>query len=198
MDVRWLTVLGIGVVCVGLVASGSGPMVLVLLAAAAAVALVRRSPAPAVRVERYPVVWELPYPCELVWAFLRPAESAMVMDPAIKRAYHVPGTPVGVGERQAFEDVDGTTMVVEVIDYEEGRRAVTSLVSPPPEIPTRVINLVEPLDGGCALTLELELDVPTGLEVHPYFEEAWRSSAHAQVERLRAALAAREADSERG
>src|SRR3954451_10067934 len=39
---------------------------------------------------------------EEVWAFIRPAESAVIIQEDIVRAFTVPGTGAGVGEQQCF------------------------------------------------------------------------------------------------
>ncbi len=39
---------------------------------------------------------------EQVWAFIRPAESAVLLLPEVFRAFTVPGTGPGVGEQQCF------------------------------------------------------------------------------------------------
>lgn len=37
-----------------------------------------------------------------VWGLIRPAENAVLIEPATVRAFRVPGSPVGVGELQGF------------------------------------------------------------------------------------------------
>lgn len=41
-----------------------------------------------------------------VWAFVRPAESAVLLAEDVVRAFTVPGTGPGVGEQQCFVTVD--------------------------------------------------------------------------------------------
>jgi hypothetical protein len=187
---RWIVVVCVAFTCAGLLLSGYGVAALVLLAAASVIAIARRGqPVRRVRVQRFSEVAELPHSCEVVWALIKPAESAPILEPLIRRGYHVPGTPLGLGERQAFESLDGTTAVFEVVEYEPGRRAVTTQVSPDPEPPRRHVFSLEPIEGGCALTLEWELEVPARQRLSPDDEDVWRTAIRAQFDRIRLVLA---------
>ncbi len=59
---------------------------------------------------------------EQVWAFVQPAESAVLLDPSVVRAFTVPRTGPGVGEQQCFVSRDETgresTSYIEVTAYE--------------------------------------------------------------------------------
>ncbi len=193
---RWIVVACVGIACVGLILAGYGAAAFVVLAAGGVIGLARRGePEPRgergrrVRTKRFVEVAELPHPCDVVWAFIKPAETSPLWEPSIRRGYHVPGTPLGLGERQAFESIDGTTTVIEIVEYEPGRRAVTMVVSPEPEPSVRSVYSLEPVEGGCALSLGSEIDVPAGGRVHPDYEDAWRTTTQAQLARLRHALA---------
>jgi hypothetical protein len=188
---RWIIVVCGALACVGLILTGHGVAALGLLVAGIVVAIARRDePVRRVRVERFVEIAELPHSCEVVWALIKPAELSPTFEPSIRRGYHVAGTPLGLGERQAFELLDGSTAIFEVVDYEPGRRAVTIQVSPDLGLKARNIFSVEPVEGGCALSLEWEIDVPAGQCVSPDPEDAWRTSIRAQFDRIRHVLAA--------
>lgn len=199
---RWIVVACVGITCVGLILAGYGAAAFGVLAAGGVIGLARRSeseprtePERGVRTKRFVEVAELPHTCDVVWAFIKPAETSPLWQPWIRRGYHVPGTPLGLGERQAFEYIDGTTAVIEIVEYEPGRRAVTMVVSPEPDASNRSVYSLEPVEGGCALSLGSEIDVPAGGRVHPEYEDAWRTTTQAQLDRLRHALAASHPDS---
>ncbi len=84
-----------------------------------------------------------------VWALIGPAEHASVLSANIVRGFTVPGTLTGVGQQQCFLDLHGNTSIIEVVEYEEGRRAVTRAISPRPAVPVRSLHTVELLDVGC-------------------------------------------------
>lgn len=68
---------------------------------------------------------------ERVWALVHPAESSLVLAPdETARAFTVPGTGPGLGEQQCHIDHDGAASIIEVVELEPGRRAVTRLLSP--------------------------------------------------------------------
>lgn len=63
-----------------------------------------------------------------VWSLIKPAESAVLLDPNTVRAFHVPGTPVGIGEMQGFisrRDGREHVSIIEVLDEVSGEYAVT-------------------------------------------------------------------------
>ena len=120
---------------------------------------------------------QLRHPPEHVWAFVHAAESSVLLLPGVVHAFTVPGTGAGLGEQQAVVDRDGRRTVIEVTEYEEGRRAVAAVISPPPEMPTRSVTALEPLGEGCALTYGVEYDAPLG-SVWP---KERRDSARAEV-----------------
>ena len=128
---------------------------------------------------------QLPHPPEAVWSLIEPAEHATLVSPRLRRAFHVPGTPHGVGEQQAFTDDDGVTTVVEVVELVPDRRAVTVLVSPAPAVPTRTVHEVLPVVGGCLYTLRLEYDAPAHAQPTEQQEQAWREGAVAHLDAVR-------------
>jgi hypothetical protein len=125
---------------------------------------------------------------EQVWAMIVPAEHATFLSTNIVQGFTVPGTPDGLGQRQCFIDVDGNTSMIEVIEYQETRRAVARAISPPQAVETRTVHTVEPLDAGCLLTIGLEFD-GAGTAVWPAeHERSWRVSTQDYLDRVRRTL----------
>jgi hypothetical protein len=124
----------------------------------------------------------------VVWALIKPAEMAPALQPSLRRGYRVPGTPEGLGERQAFERQDGTTVIVEIVDYEPNRRAVTRQVSPTILEALRMVQIVEPVTGGCTYTEAVEVDLKARQRIRSEWERLWPSSAREQIDRIRASL----------
>ncbi|MGB8859526.1 MAG: hypothetical protein WCC60_09730 [Ilumatobacteraceae bacterium] len=144
-----------------------------------------RRPARTVHLEETTV---LRHTCEVVWGLIKPAELAPLLDPNLRFGYRVPGTPDGLGERQALEQHDGSTLISEVIEYEPYRRAVTCLVSPHRLDAVRSFQTVEPLDEGCRYTMALEVDLKAGTRVAPQVERSWRDTTRDHFARVRAIL----------
>jgi len=119
----------------------------------------------------------LPHGRERVWDLICPAENVPLIDARIRKGYRVPGTPEGRGEQQAFEAIDGTTTVVEVIDFEPGCRAVVRVVSPL-DVPMRITHDVADMPDapGCAYRQSVEIDLPRGRRLRPGFARRWRTS----------------------
>jgi hypothetical protein len=114
---------------------------------------------------------------EQVWAFIRPAESAVLIDPSTIRAYTVPGTGPGVGEQQCFVQRENGAEVSHVV-------TVTELGDTYAVTQDRTRGLaggnrydVEPMDGGTRLALGVWLDVPYGVPVDEAAVRAAMSSA---------------------
>ena len=131
----------------------------------------------------------LPWSADQVWALIAPAETGPVLDPSIQRGYQVPGTPTGVGERQAFELIDGTTSVIEIVEHVAGRRAVAVQVSPKPDPGIRYVYTLDPIPTGCVYTYAAEL---TGHNerLPARFGLVWQQIAQAQFDRIRRTLTA--------
>jgi hypothetical protein len=145
----------------------------------------RRLTARTVRLEETAM---MPYSCEVVWGLIKPAEKAPLVEPELSRGYQVPGTPEGIGERQALERHDGTTVIVEVIEYEANRRAVVRQVSPRTPEEQRTLHAVEPVTGGCMYTEAIEFDLKAGQRIRAEWEGLWRSAVKARIARIRALL----------
>lgn len=136
------------------------------------------------RIARFEESAVLPWPSEVVWDLIEPAEKAPLIDPGVVRGFHVEGTPSGLGEQQALERRDGSTVVLEVVEYEHGRRAVARVVSPPGHDRNRWIASVEPTSGGCVYTVALEVALTAGFRVRRRFVSAWRADAREAIARI--------------
>ncbi len=187
-----ILVLGAILFSVSLLSSGdllAGLGVLILIFAAVSVLCFvqqRRLTERTVRLEETAMV---PYSCEIVWGLIKPAEMAPLIEPELSRGYQVPGTPEGVGERQALERHDGTTVIVEVIEYEANRRAVVRQVSPKMLEEHRSLQAVEPVTGGCVYTEAIEVDLKKGQRIiRAEWEVLWRSAVQERIVRIRALL----------
>jgi hypothetical protein len=183
--------LGVFVAFLSLVADGDLVaglgVVAVAVVAWSILVLVQRRRLPA-RTGRWEETAVFPCTCEVVWRLIKPADTAPLLQPSFRRGYQVPGTPDGLGEQQAFESHDGTTFIIEVIEFEPNRRAVTRQVSPTPVETLRSIQTVEPVDGGCKYTEAIEADLQPGHRMLPKSEQSWRSEARDRVHRIRAIL----------
>jgi hypothetical protein len=150
-----------------------------------------RRPGPTARLQESTL---LPYSPETVWALIKPAEKAPLVDATIRRGYREPGSPDGVGERQVFEMLDGQTFTVETVEYEPDRRALVSLVSPAPKRPTRYSHTVQLVDGCCLYTIGFEIDLRRGQYILQRFKDSWHIQSQATFGRIREVLADAEGD----
>jgi hypothetical protein len=130
-------------------------------------------------------LWHTP---EQVWSLIYPAENAALLSPDIARGYRVPGTPSGVGEQQAFIDVGGNTSVVEVIEQNDARRAVTKTVSPSPAFPLRTTVTLDPVADGCLMVYRYEYDVPASQALTEDQLQSWHEQARRYLEAVRHTL----------
>ena len=92
---------------------------------------------------------------EQVWAFVQPAESAVLLDPSVVRAFTVPRTGPGVGEQQCFVTRDEagreTTTYIEVTAYEP--KVFAEYRATPQADDSAVRVAVEGMDAGTRLTM---------------------------------------------
>jgi hypothetical protein len=130
----------------------------------------------------------LPHTSLTVWELIAPAEKGPLLNPDIRRGYHVPNTPEGVGGQQVHESLDGTMTVVEMTDCIPGRRATVKIVAPVPPVATRVTFTVDDVGGGCLYCHGIELDLPAGATLDPAYEAKWRTSTEAMFTRIRRVL----------
>ncbi|WP_104182076.1 SRPBCC family protein [Arthrobacter sp. B0490] len=54
-----------------------------------------------------------------VWALIRPADTAVFLEPTIRRAFRIPGTPDGVGEMQGFISLRNGQEYIHVVEVME-------------------------------------------------------------------------------
>jgi hypothetical protein len=96
-----------------------------------------------------------------VRAFIKPPETALLLDPTVVKAFRVPGTPEGVGEMQGFiTHRDGVEQVqlIEVVEENPERLAVVRQIAgnyPDARLTYRLI----PDAQGTILEYELALTV---------------------------------------
>jgi hypothetical protein len=125
---------------------------------------------------------------EVVWSLIRLAETTPLLDPNCQKGYRVPGTPSGVGEQQAFVDLQGRTSVIEVIDCVEFSRAVTRLIAPDSPVEVVSTTSIEPVAGGCILALTHQFGLPAGSAYTADQIADIRRGLRDYLERVRAAL----------
>jgi hypothetical protein len=130
-------------------------------------------------------------PAEAVWALIVPAENAPMLEPTTVRGYAVPGTPDGVGQRQAFEYADGTSTEIEVVEYVHNRLAVTVVMSPaPPFLARTVWQVVRRGPDESRLTIGYEVDLARGLRLADERLPGWRAWAAQHIATVRAVVTA--------
>jgi hypothetical protein len=187
------------VVFLGLMSGGrddNGAGVLVPPAAAACVAalvvmLTERKAAkipPALRMWTGSATQFIARPPDHVWAFIRPAETAPAIQPEVRRAFKVPGTPDGPGEQQCFVAEGPLDMlaagVVEVIEEAPGHLARVRSVTGPPQSQRYEVSATA---GGSLLTYTVELSAVrwAPYTVHPRGQAAEAAAKYvASVKRL--------------
>lgn len=181
---------GVGLAIVWIILGGVGRAglgFLVVIGGLAAMVLVRRLAPP--KTVRFEESVELPHDRERVWDLICPAENAPLLDETIRHGYRVPGYPEGLGERQAFESVDGFVIIVEVVELAPGHCAVVRQVSPP-DVPVRVKHEVVDVLGrpGCVYRQTIEVDLARGRRLRPGFEKTWRTSTRSSFGRIASEL----------
>jgi hypothetical protein len=96
---------------------------------------------------------------EVIWSLIHPPETAPLLSPDCQKGYRVPGTPVGLGEQQAFVDLRGNTSVIEVVEIVEFRRAVTKAISADSPIALTSVTSIDPVSGGCIFSVTHEYEM---------------------------------------
>jgi hypothetical protein len=130
----------------------------------------------------------LPAPPPAVWSLVMPAENGPLFNPQISRGFRVPGTPSGLGEQQCSMHVDGTTSILEVVEYhetEEGMRAVTCQVSPPLAQAARTVHQVHAAPGGSVMIFREEVWAPAGAIWPAQHETLWHEVMADYFQRVR-------------
>jgi hypothetical protein len=152
-------------------------------------------PAAPVRTFRIQEAVKLRHTPQQVWRLIVPAEHGVFLSPeTVARGFRVPGTPEGLGEQQCFIDLDGNTLIHEVIEYAEARYAVTRMISPPTPADIRATYRVEPLGEGCILSIGMEFDAPASTTWPQNQQDEWRRFASRYLERVRLTLIAETTD----
>lgn len=132
----------------------------------------------------------LPHRHDLVWSLVHlPENAALTSAHATASGRHVEGTPPGLGARHAFVGVDGTELVIQLVDYEEGVSVTTVQVSPPPTGP-RMHHLLALAahPTGCELTIGVDVALPEkGLSAE--WAEQWGASVRQLLGRIERVLA---------
>lgn len=99
-----------------------------------------------------------------VWAFIRPAESALLTNADTLRAFTVPGTGPGVGEEQCFVTLaDGAEHVGMIRVTDEQSAAFAEAVTTNSQVPQRSRWEVEQVEGGTKLVARSWTELPAGL-----------------------------------
>jgi hypothetical protein len=128
-----------------------------------------------------------------VWAFIRPAESTVLLNPEVERAFTVPGTGPGVGEQQCFvsRDPKGLEVVsfLEVTAVTDGVCAEYEHTAGP--VPSGGRTAVEAVAEGTKLVLSSWYIVP-GLDPgsHRKAQREIELQLQSQLTRIRAVLRA--------
>lgn len=144
-----------------------------------------------VRVEtRATVVIEGSTP-EQVWGFIRPAESAVLIQSDTIRAFTVPGTGPGVGEEQCFVSVvNGQEHIGKIKVTAEQPGGFAEAVTTNSQVPQTSRWEVEAVEGGTRLTALSVTDLPAGLTPEWLAEhrEAAQQGQDSYVRRVKALL----------
>lgn len=100
-----------------------------------------------------------------VWSFVRPAENAVHIDPTTVRAFHVPGTPYGVGEIQGFITREGgreSIAMIEVIEEIDVHYALTRPIGIDDDA-LRMAYILHATESGTRLELRSTFTIPAEL-----------------------------------
>lgn len=123
-----------------------------------------------------------------VWALIKPAETATLLDPHVVRAFRVPGTPEGVGEMQGYiSHRDGREQVhlVEVVEEVPERWALIRVVGGSDEAARTGYRLTE-IPGGTRLEQLLSVTVPASqLRAVNQVRQQYQSAAQAFLARVK-------------
>lgn len=120
-----------------------------------------------------------------VWTFLTDPRSAILTNPDVIRAFHVPGTPVGaVGEQHCIVMTAGgrvSAHISEVVALEAPYRLVTRW----PTFPTEALSILTlaPGDGRTVLTYQLGTRIERGATKRT--EPTVRADMQDQLKRIR-------------
>lgn len=122
---------------------------------------------------------------ETLWSLIRSAESA-ALQPHVKRAFTIPGTPIGVGEQQCFIRADGTVSIIEVLEEDRPYWATTRVITPS-DVEAVQTYRIEPSGSVCRLTMGIAVEVPTRWpRLH---QRGWRASTRRYLASIQNATA---------
>jgi hypothetical protein len=102
---------------------------------------------------------------EQVWAFVRPAESLVMIDPTVVRGFTVPGTGPGVGEEQCFIARHNGREVPRVVTVAAEEEPVSAEFTTADTTPQGTRLTLEDVPAGTRLTFASWLQVPEGAAV---------------------------------
>lgn len=123
-----------------------------------------------------------------VWALIKPAETAMLLDPNVVKAFRVTGTPEGVGEMQGYiSHRDGREQVqlVEVVEEVPEQWALIRHVGGP-DAAARTGYRLTAIPGGTRLEQLHTVTVPAAqLQDAGRIRQQYFAAAQAFLERVR-------------
>lgn len=123
-----------------------------------------------------------------VWALIKPAETAMLLDPNVVKAFRVPGTPEGVGEMQGYiSHREGREHVhlIEVVEEVPEQWALIRNVGGPDEAARTGYRLTA-IPGGTRLEQLLSVTVPASqLRAVNQLRQQYSAASQAFLERVR-------------
>lgn len=123
-----------------------------------------------------------------VWALIKPAETATLLDPDVVKAFRVPGTPEGVGEMQGYiSHRDGREYVhlVEVMEEVPERWALVRVIGDPDQVARAGFRLTA-IPGGTRLEQLRTVTVPAAqVRGINQIREQYTAAARAFLERVK-------------
>jgi hypothetical protein len=147
---------------------------------------IMRTTARPIRVEETAAV-ELPRSATTMWSFIADPASTVEFDESTEVGVILPGSPSGLGEIQVFiQRTAGGRIgsLLEVIEFEPGRRAVTRTLDSPNRYGTVTVEPLGP--DRCRLTQRLGVDVPAGAPAGHVrmYHEAYKQQLRSMMARL--------------
>jgi hypothetical protein len=126
-----------------------------------------------------------------VWELIKPAENAVLLDPAVIRAFHIPGTPQGIGEMQAFisrRDGQETITAIEILHEVTGQCAVTRQLGDSDDA-GRTTYVLTPTKAGTRFEQRCQFTIPPDqAHLTKIIQDLYQESASVYVQRVKVAL----------
>ncbi|MCW2803565.1 MAG: hypothetical protein QOF52_2973 [Propionibacteriaceae bacterium] len=126
-----------------------------------------------------------------VWELIKPAENAVLLNPHVIRAFHIPGTPRGVGEMQGFisrRDGQETISAIEILQEVTGQYAVTRSLGDSDDA-GRTTYVLTPTKAGTQLEQRSRFTVPPDQSHQTnIIKRLHQESVSAFVQRVKVAL----------